>query len=1268
MRVEAPVHPHKATPTRPAQAAPAAAEPKTASAGKGDEFAQETLPPFASFFAASKNVPHLPKGTTLQTFTEAQVQALHRAYWSAPPTATLPDMIKLAWKDKAFAGVKQSDRVDRQVGLTFADLPESFPWGWRSRALSATSHVLVEAMLSHPKGSAFTAIVSELQKKHPGFPTVDAWKQARLRSWQDEPERFPFLSKVPKEGKLHVLAALGHAPDVRKDSQGRFTMNEAIARRVRELSLGPSIGYGWSDDQVAELIDRELKGDGAFTVRSLKYLRAEFPKLVPQHNAIYAAGAKRLAENVRRLYDNEGITSASQMAAELKKRFKVDLGIMGLSHLRQLNPDLVPNFRQEKDDASYADARTLLDAIVRNKDQSYLETGRSVGFDKARVMQLLILVHKRWPDELPKLEARRYTDADRAALRKFYDTRELGENAQTMFERFKVEASALYEKFPFANSMTFYAALRGILKVPPLYETRKHQYLEALADVARRSRPGTSLHEMVGMLQDENRYAYSESGVIKLLRDARAHPEQFPELKKVRDANGAFVWEKSQVPLTEDLAREVGAAIEASPGKTNRQICALLMRDKKFAHLYPTFGYDHIYSLRVRFPKLVPFVDDLKLQGRNKRLDAWHTALMKIGDRIEAAAAKVDDPDGLTVAELGRRLKLKPYRVLAAIRFEPGRFPWYGERPAGEIDLFLATRVAEQMSRAPLGAELGDVMADLQSDPRFRDRYPAFNYLTFRSLRDRYPDIVPQWSTRDQVLRSKLLVDALAGAPKGTPFKKVAEGLEQRYPGMFSASYARPSFVRALWESDPEVFSFAKVLHGKLEGQGAKVAPGPESPQDLAMRLAKLERIPEQLPLIDKLGAVGNKVSFQDFEVLAVQHVLGSQVALFEGMRKMGLKPDRTAIVAIPYSASEPVVDTLQDKGWDVRVPPLDLEKWYGMVHDALVERLDAAKQSGRRVLVLDDGGLTTMIFDKYPELAKDKGLVKIVEQTRRGITVADGSKLGSPVINVAQSWGKFVEGPMIGNSLQKKLVSRLTNLGVQLKGKHVGVIGYGTIGGPLALYLKSIGAHVTVLDSGEEAEKQAAHEGLTVAKDRHGFFAKQDVIVGATGQRSMTAEDLAALKDGAVIGSGSSKLVEIDVEALAAMVKGKGGKVEVLDAKSYPPTVRYTTKDGRRIVLLAKGFPVNFDGDIEDIEPERIQLTRGLMLIGALQAAGMSAAGVHRLDPELQLTLLDAFESVGGRKVGADVVDALDIAKDNLGFLKKNRSDLDHDRRHRPA
>jgi hypothetical protein len=66
------------------------------------------------------------------------------------------------------------------------------------------------------------------------------------------------------------------------------------------------------------------------------------------------------------------------------------------------------------------------------------------------------------------------------------------------------------------------------------------------------------------------------------------------------------------------------------------------------------------------------------------------------------------------------------------------------------------------------------------------------------------------------------------------------------------------------------------------------------------------------------------------------------------------------------------------------------------------------------------------------------------------------------------------------------------------------------------------------------------------------------------------------------------------------------------------------------------------------------------------LQAAGMSAAAIHRLDPGMQLKLLRAFEKVGGRKAGKEVVEALDLAKDNLGHLAKKHGDLAHDRRHR--
>src|SRR6185503_6639813 len=101
--------------------------------------------------------------------------------------------------------------------------------------------------------------------------------------------------------------------------------------------------------------------------------------------------------------------------------------------------------------------------------------------------------------------------------------------------------------------------------------------------------------------------------------------------------------------------------------------------------------------------------------------------------------------------------------------------------------------------------------------------------------------------------------------------------------------------------------------------------------------------------------------------------------------------------------------------------------------------------------------------------------LFHIVEQTRRGITVASGVDLRSPLINVAQAPAKAIEGPMIGHSSEERLIRRLTGLGVEsLAGKKVGVIGNGVIGSAIAAMLRRAGAHVTILDEDEAARRQA--------------------------------------------------------------------------------------------------------------------------------------------------------------------------------------------------
>jgi S-adenosylhomocysteine hydrolase len=376
-------------------------------------------------------------------------------------------------------------------------------------------------------------------------------------------------------------------------------------------------------------------------------------------------------------------------------------------------------------------------------------------------------------------------------------------------------------------------------------------------------------------------------------------------------------------------------------------------------------------------------------------------------------------------------------------------------------------------------------------------------------------------------------------------------------------------------------------------------------------------------------------------------------------------------VVGIPYSTSQQVSDTLVDKGYDVRVPPLDLEAWYQEVKASMEERIASAKKSGKRILVMDDGGLVAMMFERYPELAQEAHRFTIVEQTTRGITVADGIELKSSVISVAESWGKFVEGPMIGDKLGVKLEARLRGIGVQdLKGKHVGLTGYGTIGEPLARELQARGAIVTILDTDDNALLAAAKAGFKTAraapgKERQGFFEHNDIIIGASGKRSIFKDDLAHLKKGPSWAAPPASWSRSRSRPSAAAPRGAE---RVVDSTTFPPTVRYSLKDGREVTLLASGYPLNFDGDVISIEPEKIQLTMGLLLIGALQAIRTKAAGVHRLDPEKQLEVLREFEEVGGVLAsGEKVAAAKAIAMSKLEEMKL-RHGSPADRRHRRA
>src|SRR5207302_6760964 len=98
----------------------------------------------------------------------------------------------------------------------------------------------------------------------------------------------------------------------------------------------------------------------------------------------------------------------------------------------------------------------------------------------------------------------------------------------------------------------------------------------------------------------------------------------------------------------------------------------------------------------------------------------------------------------------------------------------------------------------------------------------------------------------------------------------------------------------------------------------------------------------------------------------------------------------------------------------------------------AVAQAVDDAAARARKnhapVVVLDDGGLVTEIL-RAPKYADVVDAFKIVEQTTRGITVAEEEPLKTPIINVARSEAKKLEGTFIGRAVALKVVQGLERL-----------------------------------------------------------------------------------------------------------------------------------------------------------------------------------------------------------------------------------------------
>ena len=226
-------------------------------------------------------------------------------------------------------------------------------------------------------------------------------------------------------------------------------------------------------------------------------------------------------------------------------------------------------------------------------------------------------------------------------------------------------------------------------------------------------------------------------------------------------------------------------------------------------------------------------------------------------------------------------------------------------------------------------------------------------------------------------------------------------------------------------------------------------------------------------------------------------------------------------------------------------------------------------------VLIRERTHFNRQLLEKLPKLkliaqtGRIGPHIDIEACTRLGIAVAEG--VGSPIAPAELTWalimasmrrlpqyiGNLKHGAWQQSGLKAGSMPLNFGLGMVLKGKTLGIWGYGKIGKLVAGYGKAFGMKVQVWGS-EASRLRAEADGYVGAESREAFFESCDVITLhlrlADETRSIvTPEDLARMKPTALFVNTSRAELVADGALVSALNRGRPGMAAIDVFESEP-------------------------------------------------------------------------------------------------------------------
>jgi D-3-phosphoglycerate dehydrogenase len=258
--------------------------------------------------------------------------------------------------------------------------------------------------------------------------------------------------------------------------------------------------------------------------------------------------------------------------------------------------------------------------------------------------------------------------------------------------------------------------------------------------------------------------------------------------------------------------------------------------------------------------------------------------------------------------------------------------------------------------------------------------------------------------------------------------------------------------------------------------------------------------------------------------------------------------------------------DTLRTLDCFAKLAGHDVEIWTDHVQDvnALAERL---RDTEALVLIRERTEIRAPLLRRLPKLRliSQRSVYPHIDVdacTELGVVVSSSMHAGTPSHATAElTWALALAAMRQIPQQVAALKTGTWQIGVghTLRGKTLGIYGYGRIGSAVAGYGKAFGMNVWVWARPDSRER-ARGDGYTVAPSKAAFFAECDVIslhmrlVDAT-RGIVTASDLARMKPTALLVN-TSRAGLIEAGALVAALENRRPGMAAVDVYEHEPVL----------------------------------------------------------------------------------------------------------------